>query len=302
MFKKFFTKTPPTRPPQAPPLALQALIQKQLCPQGLHPLPKNARIAFEVSTNPSTEAKEIIQAIEGDEAFAAKILKVGNSAYFNRGNKITSVKDAVHLIGLSEVCSMLSCSSLNDIFPSTSSLRTECWKHNVSTAIIARTLSQELKLGEAGSFFTAGLLHDVGKLAFIQRFPKKYAEITNRALKEGSPVSNCEKDVFPFDHCEVGAMIAVKWNFSEEVTAAIVGHHATWEQISQNVLTKTVKLADSISHRLSTGWEDKSNPFKIKLQEDLSTGWSKFAVFPKKSEELLRLLAKKLEDELEIYS
>jgi putative nucleotidyltransferase with HDIG domain len=302
MFKKLFSKTPALEPPQAPPLALQAVIQKQLCPQGLQPLPKNARIAFEVSTNSSTEAKDIIHVIQSDEAFTAKILKVGNSAYFNRGNKITSVKDAVHLIGLSEVCSMLSCSSLNDIFPSTSTLRTACWKHNVSTAIIARTLSQELRLGKAGSFFTAGLLHDVGKLAFIQRFPKEYTEITNRALKDGTPISLCEKDLFPFDHCEVGATIAGKWNFAEEVTAAIVGHHALWEQIHQNVLTKTVKLADLVSHRICPEWEEKSDSLKTKLQEDLSIGWSKFSVFPKRAEELLRLLGKKLEDELEIYS
>jgi len=252
MFTSFFTKksSGPTKS-ILPSNSIKEVILRQLAPRGIPSLPGNARLMFELATNPQAEVKDMLPLIKQDESMTARILKVANSAYFNRGKPVPNVHEAMGIIGIKELCSLLSCVSLSDIFPSSSPIRATLWSHNTTTAIIARTIAQKYRVGDPATAFTAGLLHDIGKLLISQKFPRDYAIIHERFISRGTSSTAAENEEFPFDHTQVGYFIGEKWSFPASILNPIAQHHNDWDQIQADPITQVTKLADLLAHEVN---------------------------------------------------
>jgi putative nucleotidyltransferase with HDIG domain len=248
LFSFLKKKNPIPTTASEPSTGIKKTILRQLAPNGLSSLPTNAKLLFDLSTNPDAEFKEILPLLEQDEAMTARILKVANSAYFNRGKTVNNVNQAVGVIGLQELCSLLSCISLAAVFPSSHSIRKTLWSHNVTTATITKLLAERYNLYSPGTAFTAGLLHDLGKLLIAQKFPNEYQQIYTQYQNSNTPSIEKEQDKFPFNHTEVGYVIGEKWSLPKAILNPILRHHQPWEELGNDKLTKTVKLANILAH------------------------------------------------------
>lgn len=217
-------------------------------------MPGAAQRAFQLSVDPKAEARDFISVIESDEALSARILKIANSVFFDRGTKSTTIEQSVTVIGLNELRALLNATSLADIFPSKHPFRAAAWANDIGTALIARTISQRLLPSQTDLAFLAGLMHDIGKLLLIQRAPDQYAKVLQ--MIEQKEISFCEAEtqVFPFDHTEAGQLVGEKWNFTPELQDCIRNHHGAALQAGTPVtLAGIVGCADIISHSLGLG-------------------------------------------------
>lgn len=300
MFTSIFTKkrhsSPSTRLPSS---GLRDVVVRQLAPRGIPSLPGNARIMFELATNPQAEMKDILPLIKQDESMTARILKVANSAYFNRGKPVPNITDAVGIIGLQELCSLLSCASLSDIFPSSAPIRATLWTHNTTTAIIARTIAQQYRSGDPATAFTAGLLHDIGKLLIIQKFPREYTTLHESFLQKATSSTALEKDEFPFDHTEVGYFIGEKWKFPDAILNPITRHHFDWEDLAGDTLTRVVKLADLLAHEVTT--PNVSGDVRERRLSNLKKALGTFGI-KEDATLIISQIGSQVRDELDMYA
>lgn len=208
-------------------------------------MPAQAQKAFELSTNPKAEARDFIGIIESDEGLSARVIKIANSVYFDRGKKNETIEESVTLIGLNEIRSLLSATTLSEIFPSSHPLRKSLWEHDVATALIAKVLASRFLPGKEDAAFLGGLMHDIGKLLLIQRSGDAYAKVIAKVEKEGCDFTIAEEEFFPFTHCDVGQLIGEKWHFSPELLNIIKNHHLNSSALS---LPTLIGLSDAIAH------------------------------------------------------
>lgn len=262
-------------------------------------MPGAAEKAFTVATDPSAEALDFVEVIESDEGLSARILKIANSVYFSRGEESETIVEAVTTIGTAELRTVLGSSTLQELFPSGSPLRTSLWEHDVSVAIISRFLAEQIQPDVKEEAFLAGLMHDVGKLFMLQRAPAEYEKAMKEARSSGD-FKSAEGDVFPFDHTEVGHLLAEHWHFSEPLTRSIRGHHNSWEELEPKGMTAIVKTADLLAHRFRFGLPpDYSRVFNAAAVK-LPQAWE-FLKLSRDSSEVAREAEQRVREEKDIY-
>lgn len=254
MFRKFFgskerrREVEFSRPPL--PSAVTQAILSYTGPKSLPTMPANAQKAFEISTNPRAEPRDFVELLENDEALSARIIKIANSVYFDRGSGSKTIVEAVATIGTSELRSLLGANVLAELFQSNHPTRIKLWKHDVHVALASRTLGRRFAPDHAEEAFLGGLMHDVGKLLLIQRMPVEYQRAVD-SLRDSGSFHLTEQNLFPFDHTLVGHFVAETWRFGDTLTHAIRLHHEPWENLSlrNTPVTFLVKLADNFIHR-----------------------------------------------------
>jgi putative nucleotidyltransferase with HDIG domain len=169
----------------------------------------------------------LAELIRVDPGLTANVLRVANSAAFAGAYRMENLNAAVLRLGLREVYRIVlqvvaSPVFLNATQPGASSL--DLWKHSVQTAVAAQVMSRWL--GEDAELaFTAGLLHDVGKLIFHQLFGNDYVLLVHEARAQNAPVFQREFSRYQADHASVGARLLKRWNFPEPMIHAVQFHH-----------------------------------------------------------------------------
>lgn len=262
-------------------------------------MPFSAQKAFQLSTNPNADAQDFIQLLESDEGLSARILKIANSVYFDRGRKSETLEQAVTVVGINELKSILNANSLSDLFPSSHPLRSFLWRHNVAVAIAAKVLASRLAPGLKDSAFMAGLMHDIGKLLLVQRAPEEYARVISNIEKNGVSFCRAEAEVFPFDHTEVGQLISEKWNFPEPLTAAIRNHHGALGPPTS--LPFIITAADTAVHALGIGHPKNFSGVRQGAEKRLPEIWQQTGIQSSQTKGLLEELKKTIELEEDLY-
>jgi len=169
--------------------------------------------------------------ISHDAAMTAKILQVANSALLGARCHISNATQAVTLIGLDMIRALVLSAHIFSQFngPQIEELNiTRLWKHSLATACCSRRIaeSEREKKGILDDCFTAGLLHDIGKLILIGSLPKKYASVIARATKENVPLLEAEHDAFHCTHAEVGGYLIGIWGLPHTIVEAVAWHHS----------------------------------------------------------------------------
>lgn len=256
IWKKLFGSTAPSKPKvglPTLPAGFQKTLAQSLGANAIPAMPKSAQRVFVVVTNPDSVAYDFVEAIEGDEGLASRIIKIANSVYFDRGSGSESVVEAVATIGTKELRNILSATSLNALFPTSHALRDQFWEHNLAVAVFSRELAARTVPGKENEAFLGGLLHDIGKLLLLDIDPGRYEEIVKKAGRSGVYCSE-EEEIYPFNHTEVGHYIAEQWMFSEDLCSAIRLHHIPSEELDPESLPLIVRTADLIAHKLRIGF------------------------------------------------
>jgi putative nucleotidyltransferase with HDIG domain len=246
-----------------------------------------------VINNPNTSAYEIGAIIAEDPALTAKVLKLTNSSYYGISRTITNVKQAIVILGLDAVKSLVISASVFDAFSKNSALDREYleyfWRHSLLVAIMAKNLSRFVKRGflhESEIAFSGGLLHDIGKLIIISHLPEEYSKIKTVMEKRPSYSEiDIESSVLQFSHSDLGSYMASKWNLPGEICFAILNHHSE-EAIPVDSFAAVIHLADQLAHKSEITNSDiieKNNPFHEEV-------WGVLGLDPSSEGQLLELL------------
>lgn len=283
--------------------AVESSILGTIGSRSLPPMPGAAQKAFKLSVDPNAEARDFIDVIESDEALSARILKIANSVYFDRGNKSQTIEQAVVVIGLAELRSLLNATSLSEIFPSTSPARAVAWANDIATALIARSIAQRVFPAATEQAFLAGLMHDIGRLLLIQRAGDIYTKVLKQVEEKGLPFHLIEVELLPFDHTEVGHLIAKRWNFTPELTNAIRKHHSPLSDYSgPSDIAAIVHCADAFAHALGLGHTKGMNRLRNTYEEKLPGLFEFLSIPMNEQKQFAAQLQRSFETEYDLYS
>jgi putative nucleotidyltransferase with HDIG domain len=179
----------------------------------------------EVVNDPSTSAADLESVISRDQAIAAKVLRLVNSAFYGLPGRVDTLSRAIPLLGFSTVRNLVMSVSIFDMAAITGFDMKAFWRHSFATSLIAQTIAKADGFPWAETQSLAGLLHDIGKVLLFQHFTKHYEAVQNLMEKKGLGFLEAERSLYSIDHAMVGAAIADKWSFPPNIKAAIEFHH-----------------------------------------------------------------------------
>jgi putative nucleotidyltransferase with HDIG domain len=210
-----------------------------------------------LAADPRSSAADLEAAIRPDAALTANLLRVANSAYFGLRSRAQTARQAVSLLGLRRVCEVATSAAFAPVIPARlpgyEVDAAAFWTHSVAVGVLAERLAQE-----AGTppelTFTAGLLHDLGKLAICAWVSGEAGAILTRT-RGGETFAAAERDVLGLDHAEVGDLLAAAWGLPPAVAAAARWHHRPADAAAgpDGRLVALVHAADALAHSLGLG-------------------------------------------------
>ncbi|MDH5542547.1 MAG: HDOD domain-containing protein [Nitrospinota bacterium] len=245
---------------------------------------------IQLSNDPNSQPKDFIHTISIDPSLTAKILRLISSAYFGVPTKVVSLSRAVVMLGINTVknvaisYSMISSVKMrNDFVWFTSD---QFWEHSLACAVASKMIAAELGIPVQAreEYFIAGLLHDIGKIIFVQHFPDAYAKILDPENRKGELRSQLEIEEFGLSHAELGSLMAKKWRLPDLLSDTIAGHHKlALSGDSYDRIKAAVHIADYVCNEMKLGIENNVE------MEDLDT--RAYEVLGKNEEEIRELFA-----------
>ena len=207
-----------------------------------------------LTTTADCSPKDLVQVIEYDPILTMKVLKLVNSAYFGLSQEVTSVNHAVVYVGINTIKNVAISVATTGALPKTNKAglnMNQFWSHSLAVGVIAKLLAENKGVGknEQANYFVAGLLHDIGKVLFAHFLPNDYHQVLQKAESENLPIHQVEKSILGFDHSEIGAMVAEKWQLPAELVDSIKSHHATTNE-DQSSLSLAIYAANQMAHYL----------------------------------------------------
>lgn len=209
--------------------------------------------------NPYVSSKSIADIISSDQASALRVLKLANSPIFGFRGKVTSITQAITYLGFNEVKNIVLTLSVIDLFSRQKLLSTfspsEFWKHCIAVGVISRVIAKYSGFTAYENYFLAGVLHDIGKLIFVESFPHAYSEALEISNKRTMSFLESEQLVLGIDHTEAGEILTEKWKLPLTFQKVIKLHHHgisndAYENIVAvvhvaNIATKLLQLGNS---------------------------------------------------------
>jgi len=224
---------------------------------GLPTLPTVVSKMIDIADSPRSSAVVLSRLIAADQSLTAKILKLSNSAYYGFSRKISTVNQAIVVLGFNTVKEMGLSLSVFDVFrktPSSGGFDVRLfWEHSVGCGVSTRLLARKCCPSLAGEAFVAGLLHDVGKVILKQYFDREFAQIIEIQKERGISLEAAEQEILGTTHGQIGAWLAEKWNLPKLITASILHHHDPWEADGISNFIACVLLGDYLCHAAGSG-------------------------------------------------
>ena len=233
-------------------------------------LPSIARALLSMATEENVQVEDICRLVENDPSSSARLLRICNSAYQGLSGKVTSVNRAVVLLGFNGVRNTLLSAQIFQIFGQRARDENpvvfDLWKHSLAVASAAELVAENTGGILPEDAFTAGLLHDIGKIALYHVAPDEYKEVVRLVTEEGLEICEAEKNVLKLNHATAGRFLAEKWSLPDALSQSIYLHHQPIEVTSfEDTVTLTaaiVSVADDIVRRQRIGFSGTSESWE----------------------------------------
>lgn len=205
--------------------------------------------------NESAGIDQLAEGIAKDQSLAARALRVANSPFYGIQHKVSSIHDAIVILGFRAVGSLVMAASVTGYFTPPKGVPFDLghfWRHGLGTALCARALARHAGLDtEAG--FSAGLLHDIGVLMLLTTRPEHYARVLAYREEHDSHIPEAERAILGFDHAQAGEALTSRWRFPADIVRAVALHHAPEgrpENSAAASLADVVHVANILAHAL----------------------------------------------------
>jgi putative nucleotidyltransferase with HDIG domain len=201
---------------------------------------------------PDVNINEVIELIQYDPAVTSGVLKLVNSAYFGLSQQVTSIKQAVVLLGFKQVHRIVLTVSFSPVMNSKISgyglPSGALWQHSVATAVASETIARTIEYPQADEAFTAALMHDIGKIALSSFVDEYYQRIDEESRAAGESFEVIEKKILGIDHAEAGAIILKNWGIPKNLFMPVLWHHSPETCTDNDVspIVDIVHLADNL--------------------------------------------------------
>jgi len=213
-------------------------------------MPQVMHKARDIIQNPISSLKNVGDLIESDQALAMKALRLANSAYYGRMGKVSSVQEAAVVLGLRTLSELITVAFMSKVLGS--SLKgyglpaESLWRHSLAVAVGSRIIANKKAPALANEAFSAGLIHDTGKIILDQYVLQRKKEFLEFLAGGRQAFLLAEKEILGFDHPEIASEVCKRWNFPKSISVAVKYHHHP-SRLRGNKLAYIVHVADGIA-------------------------------------------------------
>ena len=223
----------------------------------LPPAPTVATELLGMFGDPNRDIDRIVELITHDPSLTAEVLRRCNSAFFSAAEPASDMFEAVMRLGFYEVyCVVTAAVGARAMAMAKNQAGLDVgalWRHSVTTAVASATLARRVNEAEPLAF-TAGLLHDVGKLVFAAVDGAAYGELVQRGGGSGPVLAEAEDAVLGVNHAAVGARLLARWNLPKSVVQVTRYHHQTPIKATPfDQLAATIHFGNELAHHLVEG-------------------------------------------------
>jgi putative nucleotidyltransferase with HDIG domain len=217
--------------------------------------------AMALTSNLEANTSDIVRVLSSDQSLTAKVLKIANSPFYGRMKDVQTVHEAVITLGFEALRSIVIAGSAHKLYSieSKSETQNKLWKHSLSVAIAGRQISEHLGHPEGEEIFIAALLHDIGKLVMLQKFPEWYQQVVDEVEEKQCSFRKIEHRVFHFDHTDVASLLLAEWGFPVPLVRAVSRHHRppSFRRGGSIPISQVVNLANYVAKPLDVGFKDE---------------------------------------------
>lgn len=191
----------------------------------LPPIPAVAVNLLGLLAQEDVSLADVSAAVSSDAAIAAEVLRAANTAYYGIRGEVTSIRHATTLLGLARIRALAATIGLRRFLGQALKVPAvqRSWRHNIACAAAAEQMALRLG-GGAADAYTAGLLHDIGRLALVVAHPKQYPTLLDTAQARGTELLQLERDLLGMDHCEAGEWFTQQL-LLPQVFQIVAAHH-----------------------------------------------------------------------------
>ncbi len=233
-------------------------IHKQILKEidSIPPIPENINTIKALIKNPNASIEKISFYVKLDPALTADLIKIANSAWYMTRTKVGTAERAITTIGLRQFETVLLSLAAKKVLSERYQFAEQIWEHSYKCAFYAQQLAKMISLTvELENAYTAGLLHDIGKLVLLTLDSNMVERIVTLSEKKNIPIHEIEKLAIGLSHADIGELIASNWNFPSHLAVAI-GHHHDPKLVKEEwqTLTYITYLANILSQ------DDEASP------------------------------------------
>lgn len=216
--------------------------------------------------------------VESDQVLVARLLKLANSPFYSRGNRVTGIRQILTRLGFRTVRSMVTMALADSIFVNGNyrKFRDEVWGHSIATGVLAAYMAEDYKYKEQHDLaLTAGLLLDLGKIILNTIDRKRYIEVLGMYLENDEDIRQIEMKFFGVDSSEVGPQAAKLWQLPDDFVALLEERYKPIPE--QSELGRVIRFTDLLVKKIGFGkllsgdealLADYANYFGVELTDE----------------------------------
>jgi putative nucleotidyltransferase with HDIG domain len=235
----------------------------------LPPSPQVLPKVLDALRHEHTTLEEMGDLIAFDPVLTAKLLQYCNSVYFAGREPVSSVPEAIGRIGFQTIFSVVSAVTGSKSF----NLPDDCgidsaqlWKHSLTTAFACKFISEDIE-ADGNLLFTAGLLHDIGRVVLAQAKGAAYGNLLNQATATGANPTELERSAYGFTHADVGACLMESWKLPPTLVQAVRFHHQPAAAGEAKKMAAGACIGNTLAHRFEHPADNVGGP---EMQEGLN--------------------------------
>jgi len=219
----------------------------------LPPLPQVAMKLIQLLNDPQVSATDVAQLINTDISITAKVLRLANSAFYGIPRTITTINNAVVILGMKMVNSLVLGLAVNQSISSSyqgSLNQADFWRHSLATAVLAKKIAPLVVSSppiDADEAFCAGLLHDLGHLVLDRYFSDQFAPLVLQS-QTGKSLHKLETAQLGVHHGEIGGWLTSKWELPPNLRQPIILHHHPQNATQSPQMVYLIALANALAH------------------------------------------------------
>jgi putative nucleotidyltransferase with HDIG domain len=220
---------------------------------------------LQLANNDTAPMRRLSDLISSDAGFSSEVLTLANSPLYARRTSVTTVNQAIALIGteaLKGLCLTVGVRAYLGKALKQESIRA-VWRHSLACALIAEQIASAANT-DKDSAYTAGILHDIGRLGLSVLHPQHYASLLQSHIGDSHSLLESERALFGFDHCEAGFNLVADWNLPPEFESVLSRHHSPpqdtgpWTML--DLIGLSCRMADATGFSVFPGCESPSYP------------------------------------------